>query len=95
MIKTALYFFLTILGAAVLSSLLGGLFGMTLALISPDFITDLFSKESGDPIVRYSFSIGMVWGLFIGAAVAGFSCGLSVVLKVIRIWIDLNKKPSP
>jgi hypothetical protein len=92
MIRNAIYFFLVILGVAMLSSMLGGFFGLTLAIISPEFVSDLFSKEQSEPIGRCAFTVGMVWGLFIGAAVGGFACGLTVVLKVIRLWFDISKK---
>jgi hypothetical protein len=30
-------------------------------------------------------SVGMIWGLFIGAGVGGFVCGLSVLLGLIKL----------
>lgn len=89
MIKTAWGFFLVILLGSLLSSLLGGLFALLIATISPEFVSGLFSlgDDSGS-ISRYAFSVGMIWGLFIGAAVSGFSCLLSTVLKLIRLRIE-------
>ena len=89
MIKTAIGFFLVILLGSLLSSVLGGLFGWLLATISPEFISGLFSlKDDLDSVPRYAFTVGMIWGLFIGAAVTGFSCLLSTVLKLIRLRIE-------
>jgi hypothetical protein len=91
MIKTSIYFFLMILVAALASSVLGGVFGLCMSVLSPEFISDLFAKNAGQPVGGYAFTVDMVWGLFIGAAVAGFCCGLAVVLKVIRLWIDIGR----
>lgn len=90
MTRIAISFFLTILIAALLSSLIGGLFAMAIGLISPEFVSGLFDlrTERHLSIPRYAFSIGMIWGLFIGAAVSGFCCLLSVILKLIRLRID-------
>ena len=90
MTRIAISFFLTILIASLLSSLIGGLFAMAIGWISPEFVSGMFGLhgEQHVNIQRYAFSIGMIWGLFIGAAVSGFCCLLSVVLKLIRLRID-------
>lgn len=89
MIKTAAGFFLVILLGALLSSFLGGLFAWIIAAISPEFVSGLFSlaKEEGS-VGRYAITVGMIWGLFIGAAVSGFACLLSTLLKLIRLRIE-------
>ncbi len=89
MIKTAIGFFLVILIGSLVSSLLGGLFALLISTISPEFVSGLFpiAKES-DSVSRYAFSVGMLWGLFIGAAVSGFACCLSTLLKLIRLRIE-------
>jgi hypothetical protein len=89
MIKTTIGFFLVILLGSLLSSLLGGLFALLIATISPEFVSGLFSltKEAGS-VSRYAFTVGMIWGLFIGAAVSGFACLLSTILKLIRLRIE-------
>jgi hypothetical protein len=93
--KAAIGYFLLILGGSLLSALLGGLFALALAMISPEFICNLFSLSTQDgSLVRYAFTVGMIWGLFIGAAVSGFSCLLSVVLKIIRSRIE-HRSHSP
>lgn len=87
--RVAIGYFLLIVAGSLLAALLGGVFAIVIAMISPDFIKGLFSlgPEHGS-ISRYAFSVGMIWGLFIGAAVSGFSCFLSVVLKIIRFRIE-------
>ncbi len=90
MVKTAIQLFGVVLGGALLSALLGGLFAMAVAMISPDFVADLFSVKEGVGVARYAFSVGMIWGLFIGAAVGGFACGLSVLLGLIKLRVNLN-----
>lgn len=54
-------------------------------------MSGLFSLEEGVRIARYAFSVGMIRGLFIGAAVGGFACGLSVLLGLIKLRIDFKK----
>ncbi len=92
MVKTAIQLFGVVLGGALLSALLGGLFAMVVAMISPDFVSGLFWMKDGVDVVRYAFSVGMIWGLFIGAAVGGFACGLSVLLGLIKLRITLNSE---
>lgn len=41
--------------------------------------------------MRYAFSVGMIWGLFLGAGVSGFACGLSVLMKILNLWIKVDK----
>jgi hypothetical protein len=90
-VKTALQLFGVVLGGALLSAILGGLFAMLVAVISPDFVSGLFSLEEGVSVARYAFSVGMIWGLFIGAGVGGFACGLSVLLGLIKLRISIVK----
>ncbi len=91
MVKTAIQLFGVVLGGALVSAFLGGLFAMIVALVSPEFVSGLFSLEEGVSAARYAFSVGMIWGLFIGAAVGGFACGLSVLLKLIKLRVDFKK----
>jgi hypothetical protein len=89
MIKTAIGFFLVVLLGSLLSSLLGGTFAWVISLISPEFVSGLFCLTSDfSGVGRYAFTVGMVMGLFIGAAVAGFACLLSTLLKLIRLRIE-------
>lgn len=91
MVKTAIQLFGVVLGGALLSALLGGLFAMAVAIISPEFVSGLFGVKEGVSVSRYAFSVGMIWGLFIGAAVGGFVCGLSVLLGLIKLRINFQK----
>lgn len=91
MVKTAIQLFVVVLGGALISAFLGGLFAMLVAVISPEFVSGLFSLDKDVSVARYAFSVGMIWGLFIGAAVGGFACGLSVLLGLIKLRINFNK----
>lgn len=64
---------------------------MCLALLSPEYIQGLFVLKEGVSAVRYASTVGMIWGLFIGAAVGGFSAALSVLLNLIRLRIQISK----
>ena len=91
MVKTAIQLFGVVLGGALVSAILGGLFAMLVAVISPEFVSGLFSLEEDVSVTRYAFSVGMIWGLFIGAGVGGFACGLSVLLGLIKLRISIVK----
>ena len=78
-------YFLIILVGALLSSIVGGAFGWLIAFISPEFVDNLFYVEKEVNIQKYAFSVGMIWGIFIGAAVSGFSCFLTVIYKIARL----------
>jgi hypothetical protein len=90
-IKTAVGFFVVIVLGALLSSLLGGVFGAAVAAISPEFVRSLFHTQAGVDIIRYAFAVGMIWGLFAGAAVSGFACFLAAVIKILRIRFEYKK----
>ena len=94
-IKGAIWFFVIIVVGSLLSALLGGAFGAFVATISPEFVKSLFSPDAGASITRYSFAVGMVWGLFIGAAVSGFACFLAAVIKILRIRFEFKKNQEP
>ncbi len=90
-VKTAIGFFVVILVGALVSSLAGGAFGAMVATVSPEFVRGLFCCPAGTGIVRYAFAVGMIWGVFIGAAVSGFACFLAAVLKILRIRFEYRK----
>lgn len=95
-IKTAVGFFAVVLVGALLAAFVGGTFGALVATISPEFVSSLFSDKAGAGVVRYAFAVGMIWGLFIGAAAAGFACFLAAVIKIIRIRLEhKNAKERP
>lgn len=68
---TLLKYFLCILGAALISSCLGGLFGAFVSVVSPEFVKELFSSHA-ENLSRYAAAVGMIWGLFLGTGVMGF-----------------------
>ncbi|MDE0836698.1 MAG: hypothetical protein OSA84_10145 [Akkermansiaceae bacterium] len=92
MVKTAIQLFGVVLGGALISAILGGLFAMAIALVSPEFVSGLFRLEEDISAPRYAFSVGMIWGLFIGAAVGGFACGLSVLLGLLKLRVNIGGK---
>jgi hypothetical protein len=92
LVKTAAGYFLLILIGSLLASLLGGAFGALIATISPEFVKGLFSLKPEDgSITRYTFTVGMIWGLFIGVGVSGFACLLTTAVKIIRLRIEHRK----
>lgn len=93
-IKTAVGFFVVVLAGALLSALVGGAFGALIATVSPEFVSSLFSQKAESGIVRYAFAVGMIWGVFIGAAVSGFACFLAAIIKILRIRFE-HKKEQP
>ncbi len=90
-VKSAIGFFVIIVVGALASAILGGAFAALIATISPEFVSSLFGSEAEQSIVRYSFAVGMIWGLFIGAAVSGFACFLAAVIKILRIKFEYKK----
>jgi multisubunit Na+/H+ antiporter MnhE subunit len=86
-IKPAVSYFFFILFGSLLASVAGGTFGALVSVISPALVRDLFSAREGS-LTGYAFSVGMIWGLFIGMAVSCFSCLLVTILKIIRLRID-------
>jgi putative Ca2+/H+ antiporter (TMEM165/GDT1 family) len=93
-IKTFIGFFVAILIGTLLAALVGGAFGALVATISPEFVTGLFNRPAEAGIVRYACAVGMVWGVFIGAAVSGFACFLAAVIKVLRFRFESRKQPD-
>ncbi|MCI0463866.1 MAG: hypothetical protein L0Z62_43585 [Gemmataceae bacterium] len=82
---TFLRYFFYIVAAALASAVLGGLFACVVALVSPEFVRGLFSPPEGTMLVRYAAAVGMVWGIFLGAAVMGFSLFLVTVVQVAKL----------
>ncbi len=90
-IKSAVGFFLVILLGSLASSVLGGAFASLIAVISPEFVSELFGRETENGVVRYSLAVGMIWGVFIGAAVAGFASFLAAIIKIMRVRLEYRK----
>jgi hypothetical protein len=83
---TFLRYFLYIVAGALVSSALGGLFACAVALVSPEFVSTLFGHGAADgSLVRYAAGVGMIWGLFLGTAVMGFSLALVTIVQVARV----------
>ena len=76
--NTYLRHFLLILAAGLGSAVVGGLFGAGIALLSPEFVSGLFSPKTGD-LARYAAAVGAVWGLFIGAGTMAFVIGVAAI----------------
>lgn len=87
-IKTAIGLFLIIVLGSLLSAVLGGLFGILIATVSPEFTKSIFNSDAETALLRYSFSVGMLWGLFGGAAVSGFSCFLAAIIKILKVHLE-------
>lgn len=82
---TFLRYFLYIVAGALVSSALGGLFACAVAVISPEFVSTLFDHSARGSLVRYAAGVGMIWGLFLGTAVMGFSLLLVTLVQVARV----------
>ena len=90
--RTAIHLFVIILLGSLLSALAGGAFGALVATISPEFVSGLFGQEAKQGIVRYALAVGMIWGVFIGAAASSFACLLATVIKILRIRFEYKKE---
>ena len=77
-------YFLTIVGAALGSSVLGGVFGAIVAVVSPEFVSGLASSPVPTSLTRWAAGMGMIWGLFLGTAVMGFSLLISTLVRLTR-----------
>ena len=85
-------FFLIVLGALG-SSVLGALFAVIVALVSPQFVTGLFSQPVSGSVPRYAGGVGMVWGLFLGTAVMAFSLLIAGLSRLTRA-LDAQRRES-
>jgi len=83
---TFLRYFLYVLGAALLSAAVGGVFASLVASISPEFVKGLFSPPDGASLPRYAAAVGMIWGVFIGAGVMGFCLGLVTLTHIAKVF---------
>ncbi len=80
-----LHYFLYVLAAAILASIVGGAFAAIVALISPEFVKGLFSPPDGTSLPRYAAAVGAVWGVFIGTGVMGFCLGLVTLVQIAKV----------
>ena len=51
---TFLRYFFYVLGAALLSAVVGGVFAAVVAMISPEFVKGLFTPQDGASLPRYA-----------------------------------------
>lgn len=84
---TFLRYFLFVLGAAILSSIVGGIFAAIVATISPEFVDNLFMPTEGASLTRYAAAVGAIWGVFIGAGVMGFCLGLVTLVQIAKVFM--------
>jgi hypothetical protein len=85
--------FFSIVGAALGSSVVGGVFGAVVSVVSPEFVRGLASAAAPASIVRYAAGLGMIWGLFLGTAVMGFSLLISTAVKLTRA-LEANRSQN-
>jgi len=83
---TFLWYFVCILVAALGSAAIGGIFAALVAVISPEFVKGLFSITPDVSLTRYAAAVGMIWGVFIGAAAMGFSLALVTLVQVAKVF---------
>jgi len=91
---TFLRYFFYVLGAAILASIVGGVFASVVALLSPEFVKGLFSPPAGTSLTRYAAAVGAIWGVFIGAAVMGFCLGLVTLVQVAKVLTKKKEETS-
>jgi hypothetical protein len=82
---TFIRYFVCIIAGALISSLLGGLFACLVSLVSPEFVKGLFSPPAGASLSRFAAAVGMIWGIFLGTAVMGFSLLLVTAIQIARV----------
>jgi hypothetical protein len=75
--------FLLILAAALLSAVVGGLFGAGIAALSPEFVTGIFGRTIVN-LVQYAAAAGAVWGVFIGAGAMAFGLLVAAIASWFR-----------
>jgi hypothetical protein len=90
-----LRYFIYIVGGALAASLLGGVFACVVALVSPEFVSNLFGHEAQGSLVRYAAGVGMIWGLFLGTAAMGFSLLLITLVHIARVIRKKSDEQNP
>ena len=90
-----LRYFIYTVGGALASSALGGLFACVVALISPEFVSTLFGHTADGSLVRYAAGVGMIWGLFLGTIVMGFSLLLVTLIQIARVIRKKSEEQNP
>ena len=82
---TFLRYFIYIVGGALVSSAIGGIFACVVALISPEFVGSLFGRDASGSLVRYAAGVGMIWGVFLGTVAMAFSLLLVTLIHIARV----------
>jgi hypothetical protein len=82
---TFLRYFIYIVCGALASSAIGGIFACVVALVSPEFVGSLFGREVAGSLARYAAGVGMIWGIFLGAAAMAFSLLLVTLIQIARV----------
>ena len=90
-----LRYFIYIVGGALAASVLGGMFACVVALVSPEFVSNLFGHGAQGSLVRYAAGVGMIWGLFLGTAAMGFSLLLITLVHVARVLRKKSDEQNP
>jgi hypothetical protein len=83
--------FLMILVAALLSAMIGGLFAAAVAVLSPEFVSNLFSPHTGN-LTRYAAAVGAVWGIFLGAGSMAFALAVAAATQRFRSEPKQNQR---
>jgi ABC-type branched-subunit amino acid transport system permease subunit len=86
--------FLLIVAAALGSSVAGALFAIAVAWVSPELVKSLFSPPAAGSLTRYAAGVGMIWGLFLGAAVMSFSLLIASLTRLARAIQDRRTEDS-
>lgn len=79
-------FWWRILVSTLAASVIGGLFGVAIAVISPEFVEHLFPQA--EDCLRYACAVGMILGVFIGLGASCVACALSVIVQVFRVRVE-------
>jgi hypothetical protein len=87
-------YFCYIAVAALIASVIGGLFACVIALVSPEFVAGLFARQQDGSLVRYAAAVGMIWGIFLGAAAMGLSLLMATIVEVARL-VTRKGPPMP
>lgn len=81
---TFLRYLMYIVAGALTSSIIGGLFALLVAVVSPDFVKGLFSSAAGANLQRYAAAVGMIWEIFLGTAAMAFSLMLVTAVQLAK-----------
>jgi hypothetical protein len=83
---TFLRYFLYVLGAAILASVVGGVFASIVALISPEFVKGLFSPLMAHRCRDTRQQLARFGECFIGAGVMGFCLALVTLVQIAKVF---------